>query len=169
MTGLREWARAMRAELDAIRTRRGRVAWALGSALALGRLALPELGAAGLLLCLAAAAWTGSELVRPVAAAGDAAWVPFATLNGAVGAIGLWAALARRPLPALLFLGMVAAVFGLVVADAPPIGPFFDAHGANDPRWAHHQDERIRPGAFALLVAAAYAWVVMRRAGRAAR
>lgn len=140
--------------------------------LALVRLALPEVGAACLLLCLLAAAWTGSELVHPVADAGDVIWVPFVALNAVVGGIGLWAALARRPLPALIFLAAVAATFGLAVAEAPPIGPFFAAYAAAvpDPRWAHHSWElRVRTGAFAVLAAAAYAWAVTRRARHATR
>jgi hypothetical protein len=156
----------MRAELRAIPTRRGRLAWSGGAAVALVRLALPEIGAACLLVCLLAAAWTGSELVHPVAREGDLVWLPFVALNAVVGGIGVWAALTRRPLPALVFLAAVAAIFALAVTQAPPIGPFFDAHAAAvpDPRWAHHSWElRVRTGAFAILAAAAYAWAVGRR------
>lgn len=172
MTGFREWARAMRAELAAIPTRRERAAWASGAAVALVRLALPELGAACLVVCLLAAGWTGSELVRPVARAGDLVWVPFAAVNVAVGAVGLWAALSRRPFPALLFLTAVVAIFALAVTEAPPVGPFFEAHGAAMPAgdWADRSWElRVRTGAFAVLAAAAYAWVVTRPARRAPR
>jgi len=172
VTGVREWAAAMRAEREAIPTRRGRLVWSLGAGVALVRLTLPELGAVCLGLCLLAAAWTGSELVHPVARAGDLVWVPFVALGAVVGGIGAWAALTRRPLPALVFLVAVAATFVLAVTEAPPIGPFFDAHAAAvpDPNWAHQSWElRVRTGAFAVLAAAAYAWAVRHRARRPTR
>lgn len=170
MTGVREWLTAMGAERDAIPTRRGRLTWMLGTGVAFVRLTLPELGAVCLVLCLLAAAWTGSELVHPVMRAGDLVWVPFVALNAVVGAFGAWAALTRRPLPALVFLVAVAATFVLAVTEAPPIGPFFEAHAAAAPdaNWTHHSWElRVHTGAFALLAAAAYAWAVRHRARRA--
>lgn len=172
MIGLREWADAMRAELDAIPTRRGRLVWSVGALVALARLAAPELGAVFVLLCLLAAAPIGEDLVYPVVRDGDPAWIPFVALNAVIAAAGVWAALARRPLPALLFLALVAGTFGLAVAQAPPVGPFFDAHAAavgatSDPHWADQSRElRVRTGGFAVLVATAYAWIVVRRPAR---
>jgi hypothetical protein len=175
VTGVREWAEAMRAELDAIPSRRGRLVWTLGALVALVRVAMPELGALFVLLCLLAAAPIGEDLVYPVARNGDLTWVPFVALNVAVAAAGAWAALARRPLPALLFLALVAATFGLAVTKAPPVGPFFDAHAAavgaaDDEQWADHSWElRVETGAFAVLVAAVYAWIIVARRPARAR
>jgi hypothetical protein len=172
VTGVREWAEAMRAELDEIPSWRGRLAWTIGALVALARLAAPELGALFILLCLLAAIPIGEDLVYPVAREGDLVWIPFVALNAGVAATGVWAALSRRPLPALLFLAAVATTFGLAAAGAPPIGSFFDAHQAAvpDPNWLDHSWElRVQNGTFALLVATVYAWVVTRRALRAPR
>jgi hypothetical protein len=172
---MREWAEAMRAELDAIPTRRKRLTWTIGALVALVRVAAPELASLFVLLCLLAAAPIGEDLVYPVARDGDLTWVPFVGLNVAVAAVGVWAALARRPLPALVFLALVATTFGLAVAKAPPIGPFFDAHAAavgatGDAHWLDQSWElRVRTGAFAVLVAAVYAAIVIARRPARAR
>jgi hypothetical protein len=175
VTPVREWAEAMRAELDAIPTRRGRLTWTVGALVAIVRVAAPELGALFVLLCLLAAAPIGEDLVYPVAREGDLTWAPFVALNVVVAAAGVSAALTRRTLPALVFLALVATTFGLAVAQAPPIGTFFDAHAAavgavGDEHWLDQSWElRVRTGAFAVLVAAVYAGIVIARRPAGAR